>query len=92
MIRSKQFEQLGILIATVAVLVIALPATAATCNVPSAPHPTIQAAVDDVACTQIVVAAGTYTGRVAIARSVNLPGRGATRPSSRVRSRSAQGR
>lgn len=76
MIRSKQFVQVGILIATVVVLAMALPASAATCNVPSAPHPTIQAAIDDVGCTEIVVAAGTFTEGPVIARALSIQGAG----------------
>ena len=42
---------------------IAQPAAAAICNVPSAPHPNIQATVDDVGCTEIIIAAGLANGR-----------------------------
>jgi len=76
MIKREQIVRLGILVATLAVVAFAQPATAATCNVPSAPHPTIQAAVDDIGCAPIVIAAGTYSGSVVIARSVNLTGAG----------------
>ncbi len=76
MIKREQFERLGILTATVLTVAMALPAGAATCNVPSAPHPTIQAAVDDIGCAPIVIAAGTYSESVAIARTVNLTGAG----------------
>ncbi len=76
MIKREQIERLGILIATVAVVAMAQPAAAATCNVPSAPHPTIQAAVDDIGCAPIVIAAGTYSESVVIARTVNLTGAG----------------
>lgn len=44
------------------------------CAVPSAPHPTIQSAVDDLSCTEIVLAAQTYTESVTIARSLELRG------------------
>jgi len=76
MIRRKQFERVGILIATVAVVTMALPASAATCNVPSGPHPTIQAAIDDVGCTEIVVAAGTFAEGLVIARALSVQGAG----------------
>ncbi len=76
MIKREQIARLGILIATVAAVAFVQPASAATCNVPSAPHPTIQAAVDDIGCAPIVIAAGTYSGSVVIARSVNLTGAG----------------
>lgn len=51
---------------------------AATCDVPSAPHPTIQSAIDDVSCTDINVAAGPYPEALAIARSLSLQGAGST--------------
>ena len=76
MIKREQFERLGILIATVVVVAMAQPASAATCNVPSAPHPTIQAAIDDIGCTEIVVAAGTYAEAPVIARSLTVQGAG----------------
>lgn len=43
------------------------------CNVPS-DYPTIQAAVNDVGCTTISVAAGTYAESLTIARPVDLRG------------------
>jgi len=49
---------------------------AATCNVPSAPHPTIQSAVDDGTCTEINVAAGTFAEAPVIARTLSLQGAG----------------
>jgi hypothetical protein len=65
------------LLAVIAGLVAAtVPAAAATCSVPSAPHPTIQAAIDDVGCDPIVVAAGTYVEAPVIARSVSVQGAG----------------
>src|SRR5437764_1882838 len=48
-------------------------ASAATCNVP-ADHATIQSAVDDLNCTTINVAAGTYAEGVSIGRAVTLAG------------------
>ena len=76
MIRREQIVRLAMMVATVAGVAFALPVSAATCNVPSAPHPTIQAAVDDIGCAPIVIAAGTYSESVAIARTVNLTGAG----------------
>jgi hypothetical protein len=76
MLKPGQIARLGILIAMVAVVVLVHPAVAATCNVPSAPHPNIQAAIDDIGCAPIVIAAGTYSESVAVARSVNLTGAG----------------
>lgn len=49
-------------------------AFAAVCNVPSAPHPAIQDAVDDLSCTEIVLAAQAYTESVTIDRSLELRG------------------
>jgi hypothetical protein len=61
-----------LLLATVA----AGPAGAATCSVPSAPHPTIQAAIDDVGCTEILIAAGSYAEAPLIARDLTVQGAG----------------
>jgi len=49
---------------------------AATCQVPSTSHPTIQSAVDDAACTEIVVAAGTFAESVSVERDLTLRGAG----------------
>jgi hypothetical protein len=49
-------------------------AFSAVCSVPSMPHPTIQDAVDDAACTEIVLAAQVFVGTVAISRSFLLRG------------------
>jgi hypothetical protein len=76
MIKRRQFLRIGILIVTVATVAFAQSAAAATCNVPSAPHPTIQAAIDDIGCTEIVVAAGTFTEGPVIARSLSVQGAG----------------
>ena len=71
-------SRLGIIGPALALLstVSGVPADAATCSVPSAPHPTIQAAIDDVGCTDIVVAAGTFPEAPVIARSLTLTGAG----------------
>jgi len=76
MITRGQFSQLGILVIAVLMVVGEQPAAAATCNVPSTPHPTIQAAIDDVGCTEIVVAAGTFTETPLIDRTLSLEGAG----------------
>src|SRR5437762_10671024 len=47
---------------------------AATCSVPSAGYPTIQAAVDDSTCDTINVAPGVYAENINIARTVVLNG------------------
>jgi len=51
-------------------------AVGAVCTVPSPSHPSIQAAVDDVGCGEIDVAAGTYVEAPVIARSLVLTGAG----------------
>jgi hypothetical protein len=52
------------------------PAGAVTCTVPSAPHPTLQAAIDDVGCTEILIAAGSYAEAPLIARDLTVQGTG----------------
>lgn len=75
MSRSSKTVLIGaslVVLATVA----AGPAGAATCSVPSAPHPTIQAAIDDVGCTEVLVAAGSYAEAPLIARGLTVQGAG----------------
>lgn len=50
------------------------PAPAAVCNVPSGSHPTIQDAVDDLACTEVVIATGTFVESVVVDRSLEITG------------------
>ncbi len=74
----RKSSRLG-LIGAALVLLATVPAGtagAATCSVPSVPHPTLQAAIDDVACTDIVVAAGTYSEAPVIARDLSVQGGG----------------
>ena len=66
----------GVLAVIAGLVAATAPAEAATCSVPSAPHPTIQAAIDDIGCDPIVVAAGTYVEAPVIARSVSVQGAG----------------
>ncbi len=47
---------------------------AATCSVPSVSHPTIQSAIDDGDCTEIVLAAQTFSESVSISRDVTVDG------------------
>ena len=58
------------------VLAVSAPALAAVCPVPSAGHPTIGAAVADVACTTIELAAGAFPENVEIGRDVAVAGAG----------------
>lgn len=51
-------------------------AAAALCPVPTNPHPTLDAAVRDVACTTIQLAAGTYSENVVVTRDVAIEGAG----------------
>jgi len=58
-----------------AVILICPPPTAADeCQVPSGTYPTIQAAVDAPVCTEIVLAAGTFTESVVVARDLTMGG------------------
>src|SRR3712207_569223 len=58
------------------VLLVAAPAAAATCTVPSASYPTIQSAVNDTSCDVVDVAAGVYAENVTIGRKLVLNGAG----------------
>jgi hypothetical protein len=49
-------------------------ASAKVCSVPTLAYPSIQAAVDDAACTEITLAAQDYAESVAVSRSVELGG------------------
>lgn len=53
-------------------------AFADVCSVPSVPHPTIQGAVNDAACTEIVLAAQVFVESVAVSRSLLLRGDSST--------------
>lgn len=76
MSNSTEISAVIILVAVVAAAGASAPVEAATCNVPSVTYSDIQAAVDDIGCAPIVIAAGTYPGTVVIARTVNLTGAG----------------
>jgi hypothetical protein len=60
-----------------ALLLTPVPLAAGVCQVPAA-HPTIQAAVDDPLCTDIVVAAGSYSESIQVERPLILRGAGAS--------------
>ena len=49
-------------------------AFADVCPVPTIAHPSIQAAVDDAACTEIVLSAKVFAESVAVARGLELRG------------------
>lgn len=61
-------------LATTLVLAASVPAGAQSCSVPSTPHPTIQAAVDDPSCAEILLAAQTFVESLAIARDLGMQG------------------
>lgn len=67
-------------VAALAVAVaVAASGAAATCTVPSASHPDIQTAISDIGCTEIVLAAQTFTESPTIGRSLTLRGAGSSR-------------
>jgi hypothetical protein len=61
-----------------AVVLAATAAPAAVCQVPSASHPTIQSAVDDPTCTELVLAAQTFTESPVIPRNLTVRGASST--------------
>ena len=71
----KGGTSLGVLLA---VMVCTASAAADVCTVPSASHPTIQVAVDDAYCTEIVLAAQTFVESVTVARDLTLRGTSST--------------
>ncbi|RLE20598.1 MAG: hypothetical protein DRJ50_10490 [Actinobacteria bacterium] len=50
------------------------PAGAQSCSVPSGSYPTIQAAIDDPSCAQVLLAAQTFSESVSISRDVTVDG------------------
>jgi hypothetical protein len=73
----RKLKIISSFIAAAAFSLIAIPLQATVCNVP-ADHPTIQSAVNDPSCTEIVVAPGTYPENVMINRQLTLSGSGNT--------------
>ena len=65
------------LAAALALAIAPAPLGAATCNVPSGGHPTIDSAVRDPVCTTAQLAAGSFAESVAIDRDFALVGAGA---------------
>jgi len=61
-------------VSVVILVVAASPAVADMCPVPSAPHPTIQDAVEDLACTEVVLVAigSDGLGLISYADGTNL--------------------
>jgi hypothetical protein len=72
----------SLLAVAVAAAAFALPAAPATagvttpCNVPSGTYPTIQSAINVMACDPIVVAAGSYPENLSVLRDVTIQGAG----------------
>ena len=54
------------------------PAWAQTCPVPSPSYPTIQAAIDDPSCIEVLLAAQTFVESVSISRDVTVQGDSST--------------
>ena len=63
-----------VIIGVVSVLGSAASALAVPCPVPTGTHPTIQSAVDDVACTEIELGSQTYIEDVTIGRTLTVSG------------------
>ncbi len=61
-------------VAAAQVLLCASTSLAAVCTVPSGSYPTIQSAVDDPGCTEILLAAQTFVEPVVIARDLIMSG------------------
>ena len=59
-----------------AALAVATTGSATVCAVPSASHPTVQAAISDLGCSEIVLAAQTFVESPVIGRSLTLRGSG----------------
>ena len=74
--KSTKLSRRAMAFAFAAVLASSGAALAATCNVPTGTYPTIQSAINDVNCSLINVAAGTYTEQLVIGRSLHLAGVG----------------
>ncbi len=55
-------------------LLCATPCFAAVCSVPSGSYPTVQSAVDDPSCTEIVLAAQTFEQSVTVGRDLTIRG------------------
>jgi len=69
--RLSFFQSLGV---GLVVLLGAGATWAAECQVPSAPHPTLQSAVTDLTCTEIVLASQIFRESVTLSRDLTLSG------------------
>lgn len=64
----------AVLLSTAIVPLGALQGLGAVCPVPSGPHPTIQSAIDDPGCSEIVLAAQVFAESVTVGRDLTLRG------------------
>jgi len=60
--------------ASLTVVLCASGVSATVCNVPSGPYPTIQDAVDDPSCSEIVLAAGVFRESFTVPRDLTVRG------------------
>jgi hypothetical protein len=72
------FVERALVLSSVLLLFGVTAAGAAVCNVPSGSYPTIQEAVDDLTCTQVVIAAGTFVEAVEVDRTLEITGASST--------------
>lgn len=74
--RLRRFSfQLAAAVATVTFAISAAPARAQLCNVPAG-VPTLQLAVSNPTCAQVVLAAGSYDESVVVSRTLTITGAG----------------
>ena len=78
MVSADLRRRAGRSLAAIAIVaLVARPAGAALCTVPSPSHPTADSAARDLACSTIQLAAGTFAENVAVLRDVAIEGAGA---------------
>jgi len=65
---------LRLFLVVLSITLIAAPLWAANCWVPSNDYPTIQLAVNDLTCSEIILAEGFHHGEVVIDRSLSMTG------------------
>jgi hypothetical protein len=56
------------------VVLVATPALCATCIVQSSSYPSVQSAVDNPSCTEIILTSGVFAGPVTIGRTLEIRG------------------